>query len=149
MYIFSLSDWFKMQVNKTMHTQCFVELVSCRSGIYLPVCYAWSISPVNSLWHHGLQPARFLCPWGFSRQEYWNGLPCLPPEDLPNQGLNTGLYIAGRFFTHCFTRKVQYRVGSLSLLQGIFPIQESNRGLLHYWQILYQWSQHGSPYICQ
>ena len=25
---------------------------------------------------------------GFSRQEYWNGLPCPPPEDLPDQGLN-------------------------------------------------------------
>ena len=23
------------------------------------------------------------CPWGFSRQEYWNGLPCPPPGDLP------------------------------------------------------------------
>ena len=21
---------------------------------------------------------------GFSRQQYWNGLPCPPPEDLPN-----------------------------------------------------------------
>ena len=21
---------------------------------------------------------------GFSRQEYWSGLPCPPPEDLPN-----------------------------------------------------------------
>ena len=21
---------------------------------------------------------------GFSKQEYWSGLPCLPPEDLPN-----------------------------------------------------------------
>ena len=28
--------------------------------------------------------------------------------------------------------------GSLSLLQGIFPTQECNRGLLHYRQILYQ-----------
>ena len=25
-----------------------------------------------------------LCPWGFSRQEYWSGLPCPPPGDLPN-----------------------------------------------------------------
>ena len=33
---------------------------------------------------HELQPARILCPWGFSRQEYWSGLPCLPPGDLPN-----------------------------------------------------------------
>ena len=25
-----------------------------------------------------------LLPMGFSRQEYWNGLPCPPPGDLPN-----------------------------------------------------------------
>ena len=31
-------------------------------------------------------------------------------------------------------------VGSLSLLQGIFPTQESNRGLLHCRQIFYQLS---------
>ena len=24
---------------------------------------------------------------GFSRQEYWNGLPCPPPEDLPYPGI--------------------------------------------------------------
>ena len=24
---------------------------------------------------------------GFSRQEYWNGLPCPPPGDLPNPGI--------------------------------------------------------------
>ena len=36
-------------------------------------------------------------------------------------------------------------VGSLSLLQGIFPIQESNQGLLHCRQILYQLSYQGSP----
>ena len=28
-----------------------------------------------------------LCPWRFSRQEYWGGLPCLPPEDLTNPGI--------------------------------------------------------------
>ena len=31
-------------------------------------------------------------------------------------------------------------VGNLSLLQGIFLTQESNQGLLHYRQILYQLS---------
>ena len=34
---------------------------------------------------------------------------------------------------------------SLTLLQQIFPTQESNRGLLHFRQILYQLSYHGSP----
>ena len=36
-------------------------------------------------------------------------------------------------------------VGSISLLQGIFPTQESNQGLLHCRQILYQLSYLGSP----
>ena len=39
------------------------------------------------------------------------------------------------------------RVGSLSLLQGIFLIQKSNQGLLHCRQILYQLSYQGSPKI--
>ena len=38
-------------------------------------------------------------------------------------------------------------VGSLSLLQGIFPTQESNQGLLHCRQILYQLSYRGSFYM--
>ena len=37
------------------------------------------------------------------------------------------------------------RVGSLSLLQGIFPTQESNPGLPHCRKILYQLSHKGSP----
>ena len=36
-------------------------------------------------------------------------------------------------------------VGSLSLLQGIFPTQESNRGLLHCRRILNQLSYEGRP----
>ena len=38
-------------------------------------------------------------------------------------------------------------VGSLSLLQGIFPTQGSNPGLPHCRQILYQLSHKGSPKI--
>ena len=41
----------------------------------------------DSLWPHGLYPARLPCPWGFSRQEYWSGLPCPPPGNLANPGL--------------------------------------------------------------
>ena len=42
----------------------------------------------------------FVTPWivaqqaplsmGFSRQEYWSGLPCPPPGDLPNLGMEPG-----------------------------------------------------------
>ena len=38
-------------------------------------------------------------------------------------------------------------VCSLSLLQGIFPTQGLNLGLLHCWQILYQLSHKGSPIL--
>ena len=41
----------------------------------------------NSLQPHRLQLTSLLCPWGFSRQGYWSGLPCPPPGDLPNPGI--------------------------------------------------------------
>ena len=51
-------------------------------------CAVLSSSVVSdSLWAHVLQPAGLLCPWGFSKQEYWSGLPCPPPGDLPNPGI--------------------------------------------------------------
>ena len=40
---------------------------------------------------------------GFSRQEYWSGLPCPPPWDLPDPGIETTSLkspaLAGGFFT--------------------------------------------------
>ena len=39
---------------------------------------------------NGLQPARLLCPLGFSRQEYWGGLLFPTPEDLPDPGIGLG-----------------------------------------------------------
>ena len=37
---------------------------------------------------------------GFSRQEYWSGLPFLTPGDLPNPGIKSrSPGLAGRFFT--------------------------------------------------
>ena len=60
-----------------------------------------------------LQSRLTLWPWtvahqvplsmGFSRQEYWSGLPCPPPGDLPNPGMEPTSpeisWIAGEFFT--------------------------------------------------
>ena len=55
----------------------------------------------------------FATPWtvarqaplsmGFSRQEYWSGLPCPPSGDLPDPGIEpaslTSSALAGGFFT--------------------------------------------------
>ena len=51
------------------------------------MCCAWSLSRIRLFGTHGLGPTRVLCPCGFSRQEYWSGLSCPPPEDLPNPGI--------------------------------------------------------------
>ena len=40
---------------------------------------------------------------GFSKQEFWSGLPCSPPGDLPDPGIKptflTSPALAGGFFT--------------------------------------------------
>ena len=42
---------------------------------------------------------------GFSRQQYWTGLPWAPPEDLPHPGIKSTSFtspaLAGGFFTIC------------------------------------------------
>ena len=102
----------------------------------------------NSLRRYGLYPTRLLCPWGFSRQEYWSELPCPPPGDLPNlvgvieprspelQANSSPAEPPGN--------PKHTEVGRLSLLQGIFLTQESNQVLLHCRQILYQLSYQGA-----
>jgi len=45
-----------------------------KENIYITFYYVLSHSVMsNSLRPHGLKPARLLCAWGFSRQEYWSG----------------------------------------------------------------------------
>ena len=62
----------------------------------------------------------FVTPWaiacqvplsmGFSRQEYWSGLPCPPLGDLPNPGIKPGFpmstALAGEFVTTSATWEI-------------------------------------------
>jgi len=66
-------------------------------------CVLSSLSHVQlyaTLWTiaHQAQPSM-----RFSRQEYWSGLQCPPPGDLPNPGIEpmslSTQALAGRFFT--------------------------------------------------
>src|SRR5574337_392253 len=84
---------------------------------------------------------------GFSRQEYWSGLPFPSPGDLPNPGIKprSPELQADSLPAEPQGKPKNTGVGSLSLLQRIFLIQELNQGLLHCRQILYQLSYQGSP----
>ena len=65
------------------------------------LCLVLSHSVVsNSLWPCGPQPSRFLCPWAFSRQEYWSGLSFPFPGALPDPGIEpVSPALAGGCFT--------------------------------------------------
>ena len=89
-----------------------------------------------------------LCdPMDFSSPEYWSGLPFPSPEDLPNSGIKprSPTMQADSLPDEPQGKPKNTGVGCLSLLQWIFPTQESNQSLLHCRQILYQLSYQGSP----
>ena len=72
------------------------------------VCEVTSVVS-NSLQPHGLQPARLLCPWDSPSKN--TGLPCPPPGDLPNPGIELvslmSPALAGGFFTTSTTWEAQ------------------------------------------
>ena len=100
----------------------------------------------NSLRPHGLYS-----PWNSPSQNPGVGSLSLLQGDLSNPGIKP----------RCPTLQVDSLpaepqgkpkntgLGSLFLVQGIFPIQESNQGLLHQRWIFYQQSYQGSPVSIQ
>ena len=77
----------------------------------------------------------FVTPWivacqaplsmGFSRQEYWSGLPFPSPRDLRNPGIEPrSPALAGRFFTFHATREAQG--GFLLLLLFSHPVMSNS-----------------------
>ena len=133
----------------------------------------------DSLQHHGLQPARLLCPWNSPGKNTGLGCLFLLQEIFWMQGMNLGLLHRRWIFTNwatilvlgtivlCLVSRVQLcdpmdysqsgssdhgdspgkntGVGCHALLQGIFPTQGLNLGLLNCRQILYCLSHQGSP----
>ena len=51
---------------------------------------------------------------GFFRQEYWSGLPCPPPWDLPNPGIETASPVAPALARGFFTTRATWEVHSYS-----------------------------------
>ena len=62
-----------------------------------------------TLWTVACQAPLYMA---FSKQEYWSGEPCSPPEDLPDPGIQptslTSSALAGGFFTTTPLGKPQY-----------------------------------------
>ena len=96
----------------------------------------------------------FATPWTiqsmeFYRPEYWSWSPFPSPGVLPKLGFKptSPTLQAESLPAEPQGNPKNTGVGSLSILHGIFPTLESNRGLLHYRRILYQLSYQYSIFI--
>ena len=96
----------------------------------------WTLCDPMDYTVHGILQARIL---------EWVAVPF--SRDLPNPGIKPRFPAlqADSLPAESQRKPKNTGVGSLSLLQRIFPTQESNQGLLHCRQILYQLSCQGSP----
>ena len=107
----------------------------------LTLCDPMYCIPPGSLW-----------PWEFSRQEYWSGLPCPFPGDLPNPGIEPRFPAlqADSLLSESPGKPKNTGMGCHAILQGIFPTWELNQGLLHCRWILYHLSHQDSiPILSQ
>ena len=88
---------------------------------------------------------------GFSRQEYWSGLPCSPPGELPDPRIKprSPVLQADSLPPEPPGKPKDTGVGSLSLLWENFPTQGLKPRLLHCRQILYHLSHQESPRILE
>ena len=77
-----------------------------------------------------------------SRPEYWSGSPFPSPGDLPNTGTEprSPILQADSLPAEPPVKPKNIGMGSLSLLQRIFPTQESNQGVPHCRWILYYYA---------
>ena len=126
----SLNHWTTREV--PVH---HILIIYCVQGTVFAIAVLSCSVMSDSWWPHGLH--RLLCPWGFSRQEHWSGLPFPSPGDLPNpeNELRSPTLQVNSLPSEPTGKPKNTRVGSLSLLQGIFLAQEWNWDFLHCRQI--------------
>ena len=123
-----------------------------KEKIWLSEFYFWKsrhfliVSESHSVMSTCLGPCGLYSPWNSLGQN--TGVVAVPfPRGSSQPGHPTqASCISGRFFTSWATREAKNSGAcGLSLLQWIFPTQESNQSLLHCRRILYQLSYQGSP----
>ena len=89
--------------------------------VCVSVCVVSCSVVSSSLQLYGLQSTRILCPWDFSQEKYWSGLPFPPPGDLPNPDIepksiaSLPLQVDSLLLSHQGSRE---------------PLESSRRGLL-------------------
>ena len=121
------STWKFITLQPDIHTEdnMIIKFKKSKTSFPVPSCVSFSVLS-DSLQPRGLQHARLFCPRGFSRQEYWSGLPCPPPGDLFNPETESRSLTSQADSLPSEPSGKPPVVDSLSILQRIFPTQELN-----------------------
>ena len=143
-----LSSIISQSFLKSLSQRCYLAISSSTTPISFCL-QSFSVSGSESE-SCSVVSRLFAAPWtvhGFlqARILEWVAFPFSRGSSQPRDGTQVSC-IAGGFLTSWATGKPKnIGVGSLSCLQQIFLAQESNQGLLHCRQSLYQLSYKGSP----
>ena len=121
--------WFKALVGKPQiwSQKTSNSSLSSTPSVSLCVCLVTQSCPTLCDPMDCSPPGSF-CPWGFSRQEYWSGLPCPSPGDPPNPVIQprSPTLQTDSLQSEPAGKLKNTGLGSLYLLQGNFPTPKSN-----------------------
>ena len=112
----------------------------------------WDIQKVSVIPEHACVLSCFSCVWmcatpwtatcqapltmGFSRQEYWSGVPCPPPGDFPNLGIEPmspmSPALAGGFFTTSTTWEACHSWDHSLIIWGNRIVTLQTCGIYHF-----------------
>ena len=90
----SLKIWHQSWTSNTLSTQDVERITTALNSAVLSGSV---VSHSETLWTVACQAPLSM---EFSRQEYWSGLPCPPPGDLPNPGPNPGVLHCRQILYH-------------------------------------------------
>ena len=96
--VFNSIFWWKENFNYNVQNFIFSLMVNALC-VCMWVCVLSHSDVSNSLWPHGLYPARFLCPWDFLAKYTGVGCHSLLQGIFLTQGLTSGLLHCRQIFT--------------------------------------------------
>ena len=121
--------WGEGYINRPYSGKYFPMYLYVCVCVCMCVCVCVCVCTLSHFSHVWLFVTLWTVAWqaplsiGFSRQEYWSGLPCPPPGDLPIPGIEpTSLMspaLAGGFFTSSATKIIIFHILSLNVYNVI------------------------------
>ena len=118
--------WLLINVNISSHFPLLIFNLKTTLKVKKYTCHASHVQLFVIPWPVARQAPLSM---GFSRQEYWIGLPCPPPGDLPDPGIELASLmsptLSGGFFTTSATwEALDYKLEDTKAYPGITPDAE-------------------------